>query len=115
LRDRDAIYGTELAALIGALGIEEVVSAPRSPWQNPYVERMVGSVRRECLDHVIVWNHRSLLRILSSYFTYYQHSRTHLALGEDTPEPRAAETPQCGPGFAIPQVGGLHHRYQRCA
>ena len=115
LRDRDAIYGREFGALIGALGMEEVMSAPRSPWQNPYVERLVGSVRRECLDHVIVWNHRSLHRILSSYFAYYQHSRTHLALGKDTPEPRAVEPPQCGPVFAIPQVGGLHHRYQRCA
>ena len=114
LRDRDAIYSREFGDLIGALGMEEVMTAPRSPWPNPYVERLVGSVRRECLDHVIVWNHRSPHRIPSSYFAYY-HSRTHLALGKDTPEPRAVEPPQCGPVFATPQVGGLHHRYQRCA
>ena len=112
LRDRDAIYGTELAALTLAMGMEEVITAPRSPWQNPYVELLVGSIRRECLDHVIVWNQRSLQ---TSYFAYYQHSRTHLALGKDSPEPRAVESPRCGPVLASPQVGGLHHRYLRCA
>ena len=71
LRDRDAIYGTELAAPIGALGMEEAITAPRGPWQNPYVERLIGSIRRECLDQMIVLNHRSLHRILSSYFAYY--------------------------------------------
>ena len=96
--------------------MEEATTAPRSPWQNPYVERLLGSIRRECLDHVIVWNLRSLHRILSSYFGYYQHSRTHLGLGKDTSEPRAVEPPHYGPVRAIPQVGGgLHHRYLRCA
>ena len=115
LRDRDAIYGRDFAALTQDMGMEEVVTAPRAPWQNPYVERLVGSIRRECLDHVIVWNQRSLRRILRSYFAYYQHSRTHLALGKDAPEPRTVEPPDLGRVFAIPQVGGLHHRYQRRA
>ena len=71
-----------------ALGMEEVITAPLSPWQNPYVERLIGSVRRECLDHVIVWNERSLRRTLRSYFAYYQRSRTHLGLPKDAPESR---------------------------
>jgi putative transposase len=82
LRDRDAIYGQHLAAVIQGMGIEEVLTAPRSPWENPYVERLVGSIRRECLDHIIVWNQRSLRRILRDYFAYYEHSRTHLALAK---------------------------------
>src|SRR5262249_38773305 len=85
MRDRDAIFGGALVALTKSLGIEEVVAAPRSPWQNPYVERLIGSIRRECLDHVIVWNETSLRRILRSYFHYYEKSRTHLALAKDTP------------------------------
>ncbi|HXP43723.1 MAG TPA: integrase core domain-containing protein [Candidatus Acidoferrales bacterium] len=98
-----------------ALGMEEVISAPRSPWQNPYVERLIGSIRRECLDHIIVWNQRSLRRTLQSYFAYHQRSRTHLALAKDAPESRAVEKPERGRIVAIPQVGGLHHRYQRQA
>lgn len=115
LRDRDAIYGEHLVAVIQGMGIEEVRTAPRSPWQNPYVERLVGSIRRECLDHIIVWNQRSLRRILQSYFAYYEHSRTHLALAKDSPEPRAVETPEQGRIVSIPQVVGLHHRYRRQA
>ena len=76
LRDRDAIYGGEWVAMTKGLGMEDVISAPRSPWQNPYVERLIGSIRRECLDHIIVWNQRSLRRTLHSYFAYYQRSRT---------------------------------------
>jgi len=90
MRDRDAIFGGAVVALTQSMGIEEVVVAPRSPWQNPYVERLIGSIRRECLDHVIVWNERSLRRILRSYFQYYEKSRTHLALAKDAPKPRAA-------------------------
>ena len=97
------------------MGTEEVLTAPRSSWQNPYAERLVGSIRRECLDHVIVWNQRSLRRTLLRYFADYQRSRTHLALAKDAPEPRAVEPPQQGRVVAIPQVGGLHHRYQRRA
>ena len=115
IRDRDAIFGGALVALTKSMGIEEVVTAPRSPWQNPYVERLIGSIRRECLDHVIVWNETSLRRILRSYFHYYEKSRTHLALAKDAPEPRAVDRPENGRIVAIPQVGGLHHRYQRRA
>jgi transposase InsO family protein len=114
-RDRDAIYGGDFAALSKDRGMEEVITAPRCPWQNPYVERLIGSVRRECLDHFIVWNQRSLRRILQSYFAYYQRSRTHLALDKDAPEPRTVQPPDQGRVLAIPQVGGLHHRYQRRA
>jgi len=116
LRDRDAIYGSEFAAMTRDIGMKEVLTALRSPWQNPYVERLVGSIRRECLDHVIVWNQKSLRRrTLHNYFAYYQRSRTHLALAKDAPQPRAVEPPELGRVVAIPQVGGLHHRYQRCA
>jgi transposase InsO family protein len=115
LRDRDAIYGRDFAAMTRDMGMEEVLTAPRSPWQNPFAERLVGSIRRECLDHVMVWNERSLRRILHNYFAYYQRSRTHLALAKDAPEPRAVEPPEQGRVVAIPLVGGLHHRYQRRA
>src|SRR3984885_14465754 len=115
LRDRDAIYGDDWVEMTKGLGIEEVITAPRSPWQNPFLERLIGSVRRECLDHMIVWNERSLRRTLRSYFAYYQDSRTHLALANDAPESRAVEKPERGRIVVIPQVGGLHHRYQRHA
>jgi putative transposase len=101
--------------MIRDMGMEEVLTAPRSPWQNPFVERLIGSIRRECLDHVIVWNQRSLRRILQSYLVYYRHSRTHLALAKDAPQSRAVENAERGPIVVIPQVGGLHHRYQRQA
>ena len=87
LRDRDAIFGDEFREQAQGLGICEVLSAPRSPWQRAYVERVIGSVRRECLDHVIVFHESSLRRILTSYFDYYHRSRTHLSLGKDSPEP----------------------------
>jgi transposase InsO family protein len=115
LRDRDAIYGKDFAAMTRDMGMEEVLTAPRSPWQNPFAERLVGSIRRECLDHVMVWNQRSLRRTPQSYFSYYQRSRTHLALAKDAPEPRAVEPPAQGRVVSIPQVGGLHHRYLRRA
>ncbi len=98
-----------------AMGVEEVVTAPRSPWQNPYVERLIGSVRRECLNHVIVLNDRHLRRILVSYLDYYHRSRTHLSLGKDTPEERLVQPDGIGKIVAFPQVGGLHHRYERLA
>ncbi len=97
------------------MGVEEVVTAPRSPWQNPYVERLIGSVRRECLNHVIVLNERHLRRILVLYLDYYHRSRTHLSLGKDTPEERPVQPGGSGKIVAVPQVGGLHHRYERLA
>ena len=115
LRDRDSIYGDFFCRRIDHMGIEEVITAPRSPWQNPYVERIIGSIRRECLDHVIVLNERHLRRILSSYFSYYHESRTHLSLHRNSPMPRDVEPPELGKVIAVPQVGGLHHRYCRAA
>ena len=115
LRDRDSIYGEYFRERVTGMGISEVLIAPRSPWQNAYVERLIGSIRRECLDHVIVGNESSLRRILSSYFEYYQRSRTHLALGKDTPESRAVHPPEWGVVVELPRVGGLHHCYQRRA
>ncbi len=100
---------------LDGMGILEVLTAPRSPWQNAYVERVIGSVRRECLDHVIVLNARHLQQILSSYFDYYHRSRTHLSLAKDCPEPRPACPLGKGRIVAFPQVGGLHHRYERLA
>ena len=97
------------------MGIEEVVTAPRSPWQNPFVERVIGSIRRECLDHVIVLNERHLRRILLSYSEYYHGSRTHLSLGKDAPDGRPVQSAGGGKVVAFPQVGGLHHRYERLA
>jgi|SRR5215472_5420543 len=84
-------------------------------WQNAYVERLIGSIRRECLDHVIVLNEAGLRRILKSYFDYYERSRTHLALGKDAPLERAIQPSWTGPIVEIPQVGGLHYRYERIA
>ena len=111
IRDRDAIYGKEFRSRIQSLGIKEVVSAPRSPWQNAFVERLIGSIRRECLDHVVILNQRHLRRLLKSYFAYYHCSRTHLALAKDAPEPRAIQ--HRGEIVAIPRVSGLHHHYER--
>jgi putative transposase len=115
LRDRDGILGDDFRKQVKNMKIQEVLSAPRSPWQRAYVERVIGSIRRECLDHVIVFNEASLRRILSAYFSYYHGTRTHLGLDKDTPEPRAVQPPELGRVVAIPQLGGLHHRYERRA
>jgi transposase InsO family protein len=115
IRDRDSAYATIVSARIEALGIKEVVTAPRSPWQNPFVERVIGSIRRERLDHVIVLNENHLRRILVSYFDYYHRYRTHLSLGKDTPDGRSVQAGATGKIVAFPQVGGLHHRYKRLA
>jgi putative transposase len=115
LRDRDKIYGYDFRERIRALGIEEVLTAPASPWQQPFVERLIGSVRRDCLDHVVVLGQRHLHKILKSYFDYYHRSRTHLGLAKDTPESRAVQPPLLGRIIELPEVGGLHHRYERRA
>jgi transposase InsO family protein len=115
LRDRDRIFGDEFTKQVKDMGIEEVLSAPRSPWQRAYVERLIGTLRRECLDHVIVFNETSLYRHVKSFMAYYEKSRTHLALAKDAPEPRAVDRQENGRIVAIPQVGGLHHRYERRA
>ena len=93
IRDRDGAYGQSFRSTVTAMGVEEVVTAPRSPWQNPYVERLIGSVRRECLDHSIILNERHLRRILGSYLDYYHGSRTHLSIGKDTPDGRPVHAP----------------------
>jgi transposase InsO family protein len=115
LRDRDAIYGEAFRKRIQNMGIDEVVIAARSPWQNPYCERVIGSIRRECLQHVIVFSEAHLKRMLNSYFDYYHHARTHLSLDRNSPVPRQVEPPSMGAVTSIPQVGGLHHRYTRAA
>ena len=114
-RDRDRIYGDVFQRRLAGMGIAEVVSAPASPWQNPYVERLIGSIRRECLDHVIVINEAHLRRVLTTYGRYYHRSRTHLGLEKDTPDHRPVAGTSTGPIVAIPEVGGLHHRYERRA
>ena len=111
LRDRDGIYGERFRSQVAAMGVKEVLTAPRSPWQNPYSERLNGSIRRECLDHIIVFNQGHLRRVLSSYVVYDNRSRTHLSLKMDTPERR--EVQSIGKVISIPEVGGLHHRYER--
>jgi transposase InsO family protein len=115
LRDRDGIFGREFRQDVKTMGITEVLSAPRSPWQRAYVERVIGTIRRECLDHMIVFNEASLHRHVKSFVSYYHASRTHLSLAKDAPESRPVQGPEVGGVVAIPQVGGLHHRYERRA
>jgi putative transposase len=114
-RDRDRIYGVAFERRGAGMGVTEVVSAPASPRQNPYVERVIGSIRRGCLDHVMVLNEAHLRRVLTSYLRYYHRSRTHLALEKDTPDRRPVAKTSRGPIIVTPEVGGLHHRYERRA
>ncbi|MGO9270693.1 MAG: integrase core domain-containing protein [Terriglobia bacterium] len=117
IRDRDQIYGVCFRHGLRDLGITEVLTAPapQSPWYNPFAERLVGSIRRECLDHVMVLREKHLRRILKNYFDYYLGSRTHLSLAKDATTPRVVQGPEAGKIVEVPQVGGLHHRYERRA
>ena len=115
LRDRDGIFGGDFRKEVKAMAIKEVLSAPCSPWQRAYVERVIGTIRRECLDHVIVFGEAALYQHVKRFMHYYHESRTHLSLAKDAPEPRLVHPPILGPVVAIPQVGGLHHRYERRA
>jgi putative transposase len=116
LRDRDGVYGAVFRNRIKHLGTKEVIIARRSPWQSPYVERVIGTLRRELLDHAIVLNERHLRRLLRRFVNdYYHPCRTHLSLGKDTPGQRAVEPPEMGEVIELPVVGGLHHRYVRRA
>jgi transposase InsO family protein len=115
LRDRDTIYGDDFRRRVAGMGIDEVISSPSSPWQNPYAERLIGSIRRECLDHVVVLGERHLRRILTAYASYYHGSRTHLSLAKDAPTPRRVQGVTEGDVIAFSEVGGLHHRYERRA
>jgi len=114
-RDRDALYGSEFISRVRSMGIEQVVSAAHSPWQNPYVERVIGSLRRECTDHIIVTGAAHLRRVLREYVAYYNADRTHVALDKDSPATRPVLSPGYGRVIALPRVGGLHHRYDRRA
>jgi transposase InsO family protein len=114
LHDRDLSFAG-LGATAEAMAMMNIVTAPRSPWQNAYVERFIGSVRRECLDHVIIFTAAGLQRVLTQYVEYYERSRTHLALDKDAPASRPVSPASAGPIIAIPQVNRLHHRYERRA
>ena len=114
LHDGDSVFA-DVATTIERMNIQEVRTAPRSPWQNAYAERVIGSSRRECVDHVIVMNAAGLHRLLTEYVAYYMRSRTHLALGKDTPITRPVAPPSAGPIVTTPEVGGLHYRYDRMA
>ena len=114
-RDRDTAYGALFRQRVKHVGMKEVTISRRSPWQNPYLERLIGSIRRECLDHFIVLNEAHLIRILGEYLRYYHESRPHLFLDRNAPVPRQVESANCGEVISIPQVGGLHHRYARAA
>ena len=115
LHDRESIYEGPFRQRVRGMGLREVLTAPRSPWQNPYAERLIGSIRRECLDHLIVFDESSLRHTLKSYFDYYHGARTHLSLDKDAPETRPAQPPEPGAVVELPEVGGLHHRYKRRA
>jgi hypothetical protein len=115
IRDRDKIYGADFVRRVRALGIEQVLTAPQSPWQNSYCERVIGTLRRDCLNHVIVVGEQHLRCIPRKYLEYYHRSRTHLALDKDAPELRQRESADGGKVIALPMVGGLHHRYARRA
>ncbi len=113
-RDRDSIYGGAFRKTMSILGINPVISAKQSPWQNPFAERVIGSIRRECTDHIIPLGERHLTRVLRRYATYYNESRTHLSLDRNSPSPRLVEKGN-GDVVAIPHLAGLHHRYARAA
>ena len=115
LRDRDRILRKAICGSGECDGRKQVLSAPRSPRQRAYIERVIGTIRRECLDHMIVFNERCLCQHLKVLLGYYHRSRTHLALEKDSPEPRRVQAADAGRIVAIPQVGGLHHRYERRA
>ena len=111
IRDRDRAYGAVVTRRLRALGIRDRPTSPRSPWQNAYVERLIGSVRRECVDHVVVLGERHLRHLLLSYKTYYNETRTHLSLNKDAPSRRAVQA--TGRILCLPILGGLHHQYGR--
>ena len=111
IRDRDRVYGEVFIRRLRAMGIRDRPTAPRSPWQNGYCERLIGSIRRECLDHIVVFGERHLRHLLRVYANYYNRTRTHLSLNKDSPASRAIESFGCI--LPVPILGGLHHRYVR--
>jgi len=115
LRDRDSIYGDVFVRRVERMGIKQKLIAPRCPWQNPYAERLIGSIRRKCLDRVVVFSEQHLREVLQAYVEYYENVRPHRSLEHDSPIPRAVEPPEQGKVVELPLVGGLHHRYARRA
>jgi putative transposase len=115
LRDRDRAYGQKFCEMAKWMGIHEVLTSPQSPWQNAFVERLIGSIRRKCLDHVIVFDEVGLRRILKDYFEYYERCCTHLSLEKDAPVSQPVEPPSLGHVIELPKLGGLHHLYTRKA
>ena len=111
IRDRDCIYGAVVTRRLRAMGIRDKPIAPASPWQNGFVERLIGSIRRECVDHIIVLGQAHLRRILKSYARYYNEARTHLALDKDAPVSRTVQ--RTGVVRSLGILGGLHHHYAR--
>jgi transposase InsO family protein len=111
IRDRDRVYGLAFVRRLRAMGIRDRPTAPRSPWQNGCAERVIGSIRRDCLDHVLVFGERHLCHLLKSYQKCYNEARTHLSLQKDAPIPRGVQT--IGQILAVPILGGLHHQYIR--
>jgi len=114
-RDNDKIYDADFKDRVDGLELTHVKTAYRSPWQDPFAERWIGGLRRDCLDHVIAVNERQLRRVIGSYLEYFHEDRTHLGLGKETPVPRAVEPSEMGKVVALSRVGGLHHRYSRQA
>jgi len=115
LRDRDGVYGADFHKRVASMGIEEVLTAARSPWQPPYVERMIGSIRRECLDNVVVLSERHLKRILSAYLDHYHRWRCHRSLDMDCPQSRPVQPPEVGSVVEIAEADGLYRHYERRA
>jgi putative transposase len=115
LRDQDKIYGNAFHDRVSGMDIEEILTAPQSPWQSPYIERLIGSIRRDCLESCHYLWRKASAKDLGRYLAYYHRSRTHLSLDKDAPEPRDVQPPKLGEVVEIPEVGGLHHRYERRA
>ncbi len=113
IRDNDKIYGRVFRDRVSGLGLEQIRTAFRSPWQNGFAERWIASLRRDCLDHVIPINECQLRRVIRSYVDYDPTDRTHLGLEKDAPEERRIEPRKMGKVITFPRVGGLHHRYRR--
>jgi transposase InsO family protein len=102
-------------SICASVRMKQVLTARWSPWQNPYAERLIGSIRRECLDHVIVFSEDHLRRVLARYVAYYHRWRTHLSLAMDAPGRRQVQLPDQGAVVAVPEVGGYPHHYERRA
>ncbi len=115
LHDNGSVFSSRFRNKLKSLGIESVKTAYRSPWQSPYVERVNGTLQRECLDHLIILNERHLRRILSEFIDYYTTTRPHLSINRNSPIPREIDPPSNGKIVSTPILGGLHHRYRRVA